>query len=53
MEERVEVRKVPHAVEEIEISKVQTQDTEVVSDTVRKDQVDIEEPVSSGGQRPD
>jgi stress response protein YsnF len=39
MEERVEVRKVPHAVEEIEISKVQTQDTEVVSDTVRDDQV--------------
>ncbi len=36
MEEQVGVRRVPHAVEEIEISKVQTQDTEVVSDTVRK-----------------
>jgi uncharacterized protein (TIGR02271 family) len=43
MEEQVEVRKVPHAVEEIEISKVQTQDTETVSDTVRKERVDIDD----------
>jgi len=53
MEEQVEVRKVPRAVEEIEISKVQTQDTEVVSDTVRKEQVDIDQPVGSGTRRND
>ncbi len=51
MEEQVEVRKVPRAVEEVEISKVQTQDTEVVSDTVRKEQVDIDQPVGSGSER--
>ncbi len=43
MEEQVEVRKVPRAVEEIEISKVRTQDTERVEDTVRKEQVDIDD----------
>ncbi|MDQ3554080.1 MAG: YsnF/AvaK domain-containing protein, partial [Chloroflexota bacterium] len=53
MEEQVEVRKVPRAVEEVEISKVQTQDTEVVSDTVRKEQVDIDQPVGSGTPRND
>lgn len=53
MEEQVEVRKVPRAVEEIEISKVQTQDTEVISDTVRKEQVDIDQPVGSGTHRND
>lgn len=53
MEEQVEVRKVPRAVEEIEVSKVQTQETEVVSDTVRKEQVDINDPVSSGEPRRD
>ncbi len=53
MEEQVEVRKVPHAVEEIEISKVQTQDTQVVSDTVRKEQVDIDDSVTSGTERRD
>ena len=51
MEEEVEVRKVPRAVEEIEISKVQTQDTEVVSDTVRKEQVDIDQPTTAGSER--
>lgn len=50
-EEQVEVRKVPRAVEEIEISKVQTQDTEVVSDTVRKEQVDIDQPTETGSER--
>ncbi len=53
MEEQVEVRKVPRAVEEIEISKVQTQDTQVVSDTVRKEQVDIDDSVTSGTERRD
>jgi len=41
MEEDVEVRKVARVVEEIDISKVQTQGTETVSDTVRKERVDI------------
>jgi len=53
MEEQVEVRKVPHAVEAIEISKVETQDTEVVSDTIRKEQVDFDQPVGSGTPRND
>ncbi len=43
MEEEVQVSKVARAVEEIEISKVQTQDTESVSDTVRKERVDIDD----------
>ncbi len=43
MEEEVEVRKVAKAVEEIEISKVQSQDTETVSDTVRKERVNIDD----------
>ena len=43
MEEQVEVSKVARAVEEIEVSKVQTQDTETVSDTVRKERVDIDD----------
>ncbi len=43
MEEEVQVSKVARAVEEIEISKVQTQDTETVSDTVRKERVDIDD----------
>jgi uncharacterized protein (TIGR02271 family) len=43
MEEDVEVRKVPRAVEEVEISKVRTQDTKHVQDTVRKEQLDIDD----------
>ncbi len=43
MEEEVQVSKVARAVEEIEISKVQSQDTETVSDTVRKERVDIDD----------
>lgn len=43
MEEDVEVRKVPRVVEEIEISKVATEDTERVEDTVRREEVDIQE----------
>lgn len=43
MQEEVEVRKVVRPVEEIEISKVQTQDTETVSVTVRKERVDIDD----------
>lgn len=44
MEEQVEVRKVARPVEEVEISKVRTQDTERVEDTVRKERIDVEEP---------
>ncbi len=43
MEEEVQVSKVARPVEEIEISKVQTRDTETVSDTVRKERVDIDD----------
>ncbi len=43
MEEDVEVRKIPRAVEEVEISKVRTQDTKHVEDTVRREQVDIDD----------
>jgi uncharacterized protein (TIGR02271 family) len=43
MEEQVQVNKVARAVEEIDISKVQTQDTKTVSDTVRKERVDIDD----------
>ncbi|MBA2487712.1 MAG: YsnF/AvaK domain-containing protein [Chloroflexi bacterium] len=43
MEEEVEIRKVPRVVEEIEISKVATQGTERVEDTVRREEVDIQE----------
>jgi len=43
VEERVEVRKVPHVVEEIEISKRQVQETQHVSDTVRREEVNVQE----------
>lgn len=43
VEEQVEVRKVPKVVEEIEIQKTAAQDTERVSDTVRREQVNVEE----------
>ncbi len=43
MEEEVQVSKVARVVEEIDISKVQTQGTETVSDTVRKERVDIDD----------
>lgn len=43
MEEQVEVRKVPRAVEEIEISKTRTQDTERVEDTVRKEHLNVDD----------
>jgi uncharacterized protein (TIGR02271 family) len=49
VEERVEVRKVPHVVEEIEISKRQVQDTERVTDTVRREEVHVEETGTSSG----
>ncbi|MDQ3492119.1 MAG: YsnF/AvaK domain-containing protein [Chloroflexota bacterium] len=51
MEEQVEVRKVARAVEEIEVSKVQTQDTETVSDTVRKERVDIDDSSNTTTER--
>ena len=40
-EERVEVRKEPRVVEEVEIGKTARQDVERVTDTVRKERVDI------------
>ena len=45
-EEQVQVTKQPRVVEELEIEKVATQETEQVSDTVRREQVHVEE----GGQ---
>lgn len=51
MEEQVEVTKVAKAVEEIEVSKVQTQDTETVSDTVRKERVDIDDSSNTTTER--
>jgi uncharacterized protein (TIGR02271 family) len=51
MEEQVEVNKVARAVEEIEVSKVQTQDTETVSDTVRKERVDIDDSSNTTTER--
>jgi len=42
-EEQVEVRKEPRVVEEIEVQKVARQDTERVSQPVRKEQFDIDE----------
>ncbi len=44
MEEDVEVRKVPRAVEEIEITKTPTEETRRVEETVRREEVDIDEP---------
>lgn len=43
VEERVEVRKVPRVVEEVEISKRAVQDTQRVSDTVRREEVHVDE----------
>ena len=42
-EEQVQVTKQPRVVEELEIDKVATQDTQRVSDTVRKEEVRIED----------
>jgi uncharacterized protein (TIGR02271 family) len=44
MEEDVEIRKVPRAVEEIEITKSATEDTRRVEETVRREEVDIDDP---------
>jgi uncharacterized protein (TIGR02271 family) len=41
MEEQVAVSKVARPVEEIEVEKVQTQDTERVEDTIRKERFDV------------
>ena len=43
VEEEVQVQKTPRVVEELEISKSRTQDTERVSDTVRKERVNVDE----------
>ena len=43
MEEEVEVRKVARPVEEIEITKSQTEDTQRVEDTVRREEFDVDE----------
>jgi uncharacterized protein (TIGR02271 family) len=42
MEEEVQVTKVARPVEEVEVSKVLVADTETVSDTVRREEIDIE-----------
>jgi uncharacterized protein (TIGR02271 family) len=47
VEEQVQITKEPRVVEEIEISKTARQDTKQVSETVRKEQVDIDD--STGG----
>jgi len=44
MEEQVVVQKVARPVEEIEISKVTTQDTRQVDDTVRREEFDVNDP---------
>lgn len=41
MEEQVEIRKVARPVEEIEVSKTQTEETQRVQDTVRREEFDI------------
>jgi uncharacterized protein (TIGR02271 family) len=46
MEEDVEVRKVARPVEEIEITKSQTQDTRRVEDTVRREEIDVDDQTS-------
>lgn len=43
MEEEIEVRKVARPVEEIEITKTQTEDTRHVEDTVRREEFDVDE----------
>ena len=43
MEERVEVTKEPRVVEEIEVGKTAVQDTERVSETLRKERVSVDE----------
>jgi uncharacterized protein (TIGR02271 family) len=43
MEEQVEVRKVPRAVEEVEITKTPTTETRQVQDTVRREEVDVDD----------
>jgi uncharacterized protein (TIGR02271 family) len=43
MKEEVELRKVPRAVEEIEVSKTQKQDTRRVEDTVRREEIDLDD----------
>ncbi len=43
MEETVTVTKTPHVVEEIEIGKTRTTEQQTVSDTVRKERVDIDD----------
>ncbi|HUR15692.1 MAG TPA: YsnF/AvaK domain-containing protein [Candidatus Limnocylindrales bacterium] len=47
MAEEVEVRKVVRPVEEIEISKVQVQDTEQVEGTIRREEFDVDNTASS------
>jgi uncharacterized protein (TIGR02271 family) len=42
-EEQVQVTKTPRVVEELEIEKVRTQDTQQVSDTVRREEFDIDQ----------
>jgi uncharacterized protein (TIGR02271 family) len=44
MEEQVQVQKVARPVEEVEISKVTTQDTRQVDDTIRREEFDVNDP---------
>jgi len=50
MEEQILVQKVVRPVEEIEISKVQTQDTRQVDDTVRREEFDVNDPAGRASQ---
>jgi len=49
MEERVQVTKEPRVVEEIEISKRQVTENRQVSDTVRREEINVEDTGSSSG----
>ena len=50
MEEDVEVRKVTRPVEEIEISKTRSEDTRQVDETVRREEVDIDDTTDRDGR---
>ena len=51
MEEDVEVRKVVRPVEEIEISKTATEDTERVEETVRREEFDVDDQTKRGDRQ--
>ena len=51
MEEDVEVRKVIRPVEEIEITKTATEETEQVQDTVRREEIDVDDQTKRGDRQ--